>query len=291
VGSSQPTTLSSAAPHADQRVTAETATHAIAIGVANVHCEPDETSEVVTQTLLGAPANVLGDDNGWVHVRLTDYEGWIQGQLVAEAAKPTDKVAVVTELQTSIYMDETSDLAHSVAYVTTALPALETCSTSERVCVALPGSAIGWLDTSAVAIRPATEPFPRGSVGDALALAQRMIGVPYLWGGTTLCGVDCSGLAQLCWRHAGIMLRRDADQQYESIPYIVARGEMRAGDLAFFALNGHVVHVGLMLDGMRILHADGTVRHQVTINCLAPEAEDYSPRLDELYAGARRPLP
>lgn len=287
-----PAASSSAAfPQADQRVLVETMPHAIAIGVANICREPDEASEVVTQALLGAPAQVIAENDGWVQVRLTDYEGWIQTRQIAEAAKSTGKVAVVTTLQTPVYRNETGEQAHDSAYITTALPALESRSTSERVCVGLPGGACGWLDASAVTLRPAAEPFPRGSVDDALALAQRMLGVPYLWGGTTPRGVDCSGLAQLCWRHAGVTLRRDADQQYESIPYVVARGEMRAGDLAFFARDGRVVHVGLMLDGERILHADGTMRHQVTINSLAPDSEDYSPRLDTLYAGARRPLP
>src|SRR5262249_23746935 len=137
----------------------------------------------------------------------------------------------------------------------------------------------------------AARPFPRGTADEALALARQMLGVPYLWGGTTPRGVDCSGLMQLCWRHAGITLRRDANQQYRSIPYVVARGELRAGDLAFFARDGHILHVGLMLDDTRVLHADGMIRHQVTINGLTRDVEDYNPRLDALYAGARRLLP
>jgi cell wall-associated NlpC family hydrolase len=261
------------------------------VGVADVHREPDAASELVTQALLGVPAQVLAKNDGWRQVCLPDYEGWMTSQDLAEPAEARDKVAVVTAPQTPIYLDAASEQAHDTAYVTTVLPVLESGSTTERVCVVLPGSACGWIDAPAVAIRAATEPFPHGTVDDTLALARQMLGVPYLWGGTTPRGTDCSGLVQLCWRHAGITLRRDANQQYESIPYVVARGELRAGDLAFFARDGRIVHVGLMLDGARMLHADGTVRHQVTINGLAPESEDYSPRLDALYAGARRPLP
>jgi cell wall-associated NlpC family hydrolase len=103
--------------------------------------------------------------------------------------------------------------------------------------------------------------------------------------------LDCSGLAQLCYRYAGGAILRDADQQYASIPYMVERGDLRAGDLAFFARDGRIVHVGVMLDASQMLHADGSVRHQVTINTLDPDGEDYSARLAHLYAGARRPLP
>ncbi len=253
--------------------------------------EPDIAAELVTQALLGTPAQVIAEISGWVQVRLPDYEGWMQTQLVVEAAKITNKVAVITALQTPIYLDETDERAYDTTYVTTVLPVIESNSMDGFVCVALPGGTQGWLDASSVEIRSAAEPFPQCTAHDALALARQMLGVPYLWGGTTPRGTDCSGLVQLCWRHAGVTLRRDANQQYESIPYVVARGELRTGDLAFFARDGRIVHVGIMLDDTQMLHADGTVQHQVTINGLIPDSEDYSPRLDALYAGARRPLP
>lgn len=270
---------------------AEAGLLAVAAGVADVRREPDAAAELVTQALLGVPARVLAEVEGWRQVRLPDYEGWIATPDLAAPAETPDRVAVVTTLQAPIYLDAASQQTRDTAIVTTVLPVLESSPTNGRVCVALPGSLCGWLDTTSVELRAAREPFPRGTVDDVLARARRMLGVPYLWGGTTPRGTDCSGLVQLCWRHAGVTLRRDAHQQYESIPYAVAHGELRAGDLAFFARDGRIIHVGLMLDGTRMLHADGTVRHQVTINGLAPDAEDYSPRLDALYAGARRPLP
>ncbi|HEV8193456.1 MAG TPA: C40 family peptidase [Ktedonobacterales bacterium] len=273
------------------RASAEDAPLAVAVAVADVRSEPNDGSELVTQALLGVAAQHVAEVNGWVRVHLPDYEGWMRSQDLAQPAEAADKVAVVTALQTPIFLDAAGENLYDTAYVTTALPVLESTSTSGCVCVALPGSACGWIDATSVAIHAATQPFPRGTVEDVLALARQMLGVPYLWGGATPRATDCSGLVQICWRHAGITLRRDANQQYESITNVVARGELRAGDLAFFARDGRIVHVGLMLDGKRILHADGTTRHQVTINGLTPESEDYRPRLDALYAGARRPLP
>lgn len=287
-----PSASTSPAPLSSSRhASAEAALLAIAVGVADVRREPDATSELVTQALLGVRATVRAESDNWCQVQLPDYEGWMHATKLAEPPAATDRVAVVTTLQTPIYLDAAGEHLYDTAPVTTVLPVWDSNMTNGRVCVALPGSARGWLDAAAVAIRAANEPFPRGTAEDALALARQMLGVPYLWGGTSPRGTDCSGLVQLCWRHSGITLRRDANQQYESIPYVAARGELRAGDLAFFARNGRIVHVGLMLDGRRMLHADGTVRHQVTINGLTPDAENYSPRLDELYAGARRPLP
>ncbi len=275
----------------DAAVDSEAETLAIAVGVADVRREPDAASELVTQALLGVPARVLAKATHWLQIRLPDYEGWVAATDLAAPAATSATVAVVTSPQVPIYLDATGARTRDTAMVTTVLPVLEPTPANGRLRVALPGGADGWIEAASVAIRPATEPFPRGTVDGALGLARQLLGVAYLWGGTTPRGTDCSGLAQLCWRHAGVTLRRDAHQQYESIPYVVARGELRAGDLAFFARDGRIVHVGLMLDGTRMLHADGTARHQVTINGLTPEAEDYSPRLDALYAGARRPLP
>ena len=119
---------------------------------------------------------------------------------------------------------------------------------------------------------PRAEPLPQRSIVEMLAFGQSLLGVPYLWGGVTARGLDCSGLAQLCYRYTGVTILRDADQQYASMPYMVERGDLRAGDLVFFARDGRIVHVGVMLDASQMLHADGSVRHQVTINALDPDA-------------------
>lgn len=266
------------------------AARAVAVGIADVRRDPAPEAEVVTQALLHSLAAILGEANGWMRVRLTDYEGWIR---VADLAMPpvvTERVAVVQALGTTVYARSKGDAACVRAYATTVLPLLDETSENKRFHVVLPGGAAGWVDAGDVAVRFASEPFPVGGTEVALALARQMLGVPYLWGGTSVEGVDCSGFAQLCCRAAGSIIRRDADQQYESIPYIVARGDVGAGDLIFFARDGAITHVALMLDASRYIHAKGEPESRVMINSLDPAHAEYSQRLAERYAGARRPL-
>lgn len=273
---------------------AAAAEYAIATGVVDVRAEPADTSEVVTQALLGtplAPLAPLDAAEGWRAVQLPDYAGWIPEAALATRAAASEQVAVVTALRAPLYETREARQPTGEAYATTVLPLLVEASAGSRLGVALPGGRSGWLDAADCAVRPSAAPFPLRAIDEMLAFGRSLLGTPYLWGGVTARGLDCSGLAQLCYRYMGGTILRDADQQYASIPYVVERGDLRAGDLAFFARDGRIVHVGIMLDASQMLHADGSVRHQVTINALDPDREDYSSRLAHLYAGARRPLP
>lgn len=87
---------------------------------------------------------------------------------------------------------------------------------------------------------------------DPAAVAEAMTGTPYLWGGRTAKGVDCSGLVQLAWASAGIQLPRDSDLQLGSLgtDKDIARADLARGDLVFFP-----GHVGIMADNDNIIHA------------------------------------
>jgi len=276
---------------------AASAEYAIAAGVVNVHAEPDSASEVVTQALLATPLVPLDAAPGWRAIQLSDYAGWIPETALATRSPVSERVAVVTALQAPLYETRDAQKPGGEVYATTTLSLLADAAIAadatsrSRIGVALPGGHSGWLDALDCAVRPVTEPFPPRSLDEMLAFGRSLLGVPYLWGGGTALGLDCSGLAQVCYRFAGVTLLRDADQQYASTPYMVERGDLRAGDLVFFARVGRIVHVGIMLDALHMLHADGSVRHQVTINALDPAGAEYSARLAHLYAGARRPLP
>jgi len=193
------------------------------------------------------------------------------------AAPATDAthatVAVVRAPRTPLYHAADGATSAGSVYATTVLPRCEAPTLREdaaRVAVALPGGGVGWLASDDVALRPADAPFPLAGPEVALALAQHYLGVPYLWGGGSWEGLDCSGFVQLCCRAAGRSIRRDADQQYMSMPNILARGDLRAGDLVFFARDGLITHVALMLDASRYLHAKGEPESRVVINALDP---------------------
>jgi gamma-D-glutamyl-L-lysine dipeptidyl-peptidase len=90
--------------------------------------------------------------------------------------------------------------------------------------------------------------------------AEQFVNTPYLWGGRSPLGVDCSGLMQVVFRMCGLLLPRDASEQAE-IGKTVAFGEHKRGDLAFFEnKSGEISHVGLVCGEQSILHASGWVR-------------------------------
>jgi len=95
-----------------------------------------------------------------------------------------------------------------------------------------------------------------GVGGDPVAEARRYLGTPYLWGGLTDRGIDCSGLVHIAYRHIARLIPRDADQQ-EDAGSPVDEADVRPGDLITYAENGetHATHIAFWLGGGRILHS------------------------------------
>lgn len=292
---------------------------AVQVAVANIFREPNSAAEVVTQVLLGAPVKVYPTPQGpegWARVRLADYAGWTTTAALGlpattmRLARLAERVAVVTAPTATLYTEATGDEALTppvvmsigivmafpistgplVAYATTTLPLL--AEGADRIQVAAPGKLVGWLERDAIAIRPVGDARPYLGPAVALELARRLLDVPYLWGGVTAQGLDCSGLTQLCCRQAGVVIPRDADQQYRALSYVVSCGEVTTGDLLFFGQDGAVTHVGFALDNTHILHANGHAG-KVTVDALDPNDADfteYGARLRSMYVGARRPF-
>jgi cell wall-associated NlpC family hydrolase len=230
---------------------------------------PDSLSEQVSQGMMGMRVRVTGGRDPWRFIQTPDgYEGWVARAGLASIPDDWGAPFVeVIDLWANLRGRASSKLAAATqATIGARLPLL---SRDEKwVELLLPDMRRVWTEAIRVAevgdqpLRPRT---PRAAV----STARRFLGVPYLWGGCSPMGLDCSGFVQLVLRLHGIELLRDAHQQAtEGAP----APEPNTGDLVFFGPVDRpekITHVGMMLDRARFIHAAGSDR--VRINRLADE--------------------
>jgi gamma-D-glutamyl-L-lysine dipeptidyl-peptidase len=270
----------------------------VAAGVADVRRDPSGDSERVTQALLNMPVYAGEARGDWTPVKLVDYMGWmLTNDLAApiekgfckvgeHCATPLPLVAVITATRTTLYTEAEGEQSSGPVYLSTRLPLLDTTH-EQRVQVALPGEQTAWLERAALEIRQAREPYPRQTAEALVGYARQFLNVPYLWGGTSWAGIDCSGFVQLCYRATGYFIPRDADQQDGFLYHAVERPQMQAGDLIFFG-SQEITHVGLALNDHEYIHAEGQRYNQVTINSFKPADAHYYPRLDQIVWSIKR---
>lgn len=270
---------------------------AISVGVADVRCDPVATAELVTQALMNRPAKVQATSGDWTYVELSDYTGWVQTDVLADppikgftrisecCGTPLPLVAVVQATHTPLFTDLVGDKMLDTLYLSSVLPLLDTVS-SERVKVALPGEQTGWISRDAVSMRYGEEWYPRQPIDVIIAYAHAFEGVPYLWGGASWRGIDCSAFVQLCYRMGGYVLPRDADQQHEALTHGVTREQMQMGDLIFFG-SERITHVGMALNEREYIHASGKYK-RVVISSFDPTNARYDQKLDRIVRGIKR---
>jgi len=154
---------------------------------------------------------------------------------------------------------------------------------AEGVMVLLPGGEECYLPSAWVA---GGRWVPDAQRRELPRLARRFLGVPYLWGGTTPTGVDCSGLVQRLYGMVGLHIPRDCDQQYEAASPLDEGTPLLPGDLLFFRTVGdRVSHVGMVIDEDDFIHAS---RDGVKVNSLQPSRPCYSGYLASALVRAGR---
>lgn len=219
-----------------------------------VRYEPTERSEMVTQLLFGDTFIVTEKDGGWLHIRndYDGYEGWISKNTAHQLTKEdydeiiANKSAVVASL--SATATEEGKAPIFIVQGST-LPNYNAKQKTFKV-----GNSRFQFEGKVV-----TDTANRRE--NMVSYAKTYLNTPYLWGGKSPYGIDCSGFVQQVGKLAGISLPRDASQQVSEGEEISFLGNTVPGDLAFFDNEeGRIIHVGLLLGNGEIIHASGQVR-------------------------------
>lgn len=220
----------------------------VSVGIADVRSTPDARSELVDQVHFQDGLHVLAERSGWLSVQVTQHQyfGWIRAEHVTRIGAHAIPLHVVSRALAPVR--ERPDGASNIV---DHIPAGTTLVSQPGVARFVHGAG-GWVSVTDCVLQPEI-PLREPTVHDLLATARAFLDVPYLWGGTSARGLDCSGFVQLAYRLCGVLLMRDADQQVtQGRPVEEAR---RAGDLLFFGTP--VTHVGMSLDETRMIHAAG----------------------------------
>jgi len=244
------------------------------LSVIPLRAEQKDQSEIVSQLLFGEVATVLERDEQWIKIAVhhDSYEGWVDRKQVVEIEEGTfDKIALIKDRQAQIVLQLDTPWGKTVVFQGS--PILSSDSTFQ-----IDEMKFSWFDGK-----------PEVSDQSVIQIAQSYFNAPYLWGGRTRYGIDCSGFTQTVFHQKGIELMRDASQQVKHGEK-VAFEDLKAGDVVFFASEktGNVTHVGIYLGEKSIIHAHGRVR----IDELRPRGiynldEQY---LSHQYFAARRYL-
>ncbi len=209
--------------------------------------EAHEQSEMVSQLLFGEVYEIMERTDKWVRIIAAHdgYEGWISFNQVTA-------------------IDEHEYLQFSTDTLLTNKVISAIVKEADGTLVYIPfGSSLLGIKDGFLKIGTARYEINNiASAGlDIIATAQSFLNTPYLWGGRTHFGIDCSGLVQAVFRQRSLTLKRDAYLQAEQGTVVDFLPEAKAGDVAFFDNeDGRIVHVGIMINNEQIIHASGRVK-------------------------------
>lgn len=222
------------------------------LSVVPLRREPSDSSEMTSQLLFGDHYEVLEQNvNKWLRIRLAfdQYEGWIDARQHYEISE--DYYEHISNTDYKITTDLHAHIFYKREYLHILLGSVLPIATNElfkmEEQLAFDGSAKSLhLKRDHAFIKE---------------IASKYLNAPYLWGGRTPFGIDCSGFTQIVFKIAGYQLARDSKDQALQGTEVPSLQKAQEGDLAFFKNdNGKITHVGIVLEGQKIIHASGKVR-------------------------------
>ncbi|MDR1653593.1 MAG: C40 family peptidase [Prevotellaceae bacterium] len=225
----------------------------VTIPLVPLRAVPAEAGEMTSQLLFGQIAEILETKDKWCKIKnVSDgYQGF--------ADRKTLTVLTENDLE----------FQKTLKPVKISVPTSTIRNAQKQPVILTFGSTL-WLNRENICLinrekytydAAHTVDFASATADEILGNAKKFINAPYLWGGKSMFGVDCSGLVQLVFANTGILLPRDAAQQAAAGARIASIAAARQGDLAFCEnKDGKIVHVGILLNNREIIHASGCVK-------------------------------
>ncbi len=274
----------------------------VRVSVANMRRDPDESSELVSQAIMGSALKILRESGDWCFVQTPDkYLGWMRqdsfvlcGRDELESWESSSRVIAMSTYGT--VREAANNRSAPVSDIVAGSLLKSVASADGWTSVVLPDGRTGFVSNGDVsdyeAWRKKIQPTPDGIE----RIARSLLGVPYMWGGTSTKAMDCSGFTKTVYMLNGVQLNRDANQQAEQGALVVPGAKfenLQKGDLLFFGKRGNeqrpeqILHVVLYLKDRNFIHASGMVK----INSLDPSSPLFDPNKLRSFICARRVLP
>jgi len=252
------------------------------VSVGNMRYFPAESAEMASQVWMGMPLEIFEKTNGWFRVKSPDgYIGWIGSSSLT--VLKSDEYINFSKLKKLIFIKDHGRIYES--------PRLNSFPISDIVFgntvvlqkkladfyeVQLPDGRTGFVESNKVAIAKNWLETLKPNAQSLIKFSFEMRGIPYLWGGTSFKGVDCSGFTRTAFFSQGIMLPRDASQQAkvgEKIEINNNFSNLLPGDLLFFGntMTKKVSHVAIWMGDLKFIHSSGMVK----VNSVDPYSELY----------------
>lgn len=258
------------------------------LSVSNMRAQPGDASELVSQALMGTPMKVLDIKGGWIRVQTPEYYiGWMDA---GELTRMTEQEMNRWKNSNRWFFDgisgTLSDKPGKKAKIISDLVLGDLFVVEKKanrfLKVKLPDGRAGYIrKNKCISFEEWSQTEPRAE--KVIAIAAKMTGFPYLWGGTSSKAVDCSGLVKLAYFSQGIILARDASQQarYGNPVDFTRLDNLQPGDLLFFGRSPQrITHVGIYIENGDFINSSAKVH----ISSIVPGDQKFNPARNNVAA-------
>ena len=225
----------------------------ISVAVAPVHRQPVFSSEMISQALMWESVQIQESHENWYKICMEDgYDGWIHSFYLEYREPFTEDHTFITERSVPVFyeIDKIDTIATLLSYGTY-VPMIE--KIENFVKIYLPDGNTGFMESQKQVMKKSRDVI--------IKLATSLLAVPYLWGGKSSFGYDCSGFVQMVLKTAGIHIQRDTSLQIKTNNMEkIQIHEAKPGDLLFFLEDNCTNHVAFLLGEGKIIHCSGQVK-------------------------------